>query len=65
MRFRPSRKYIGAATALVVVVFVTNPELYALSVLIGSIGFDVFLLFLSFQFKDQLNFLWSLIVRRR
>ena len=59
MKFKPSRKIVGIATALAVTLFVTNPEMYALSFLISSIGFDVFLLFLTFQLKDQLVYVVS------
>jgi hypothetical protein len=49
------------ATIVAVSLFVTNPEIYAFSFVLGSIGFDVFLLFLSFQLKDQLAFVISWI----
>ena len=61
MKFKPSRKFIGVATAIAVTLFITNPELYALSFLIGSIGFDVFLLFLTLQFRDQLSYVGNLV----
>jgi len=57
MKLKFSRKFIGVATAIAVTLFITNPEIYALSFLIGSIGFDVFLLFLSFQLRDQVAYL--------
>ena len=60
MKSKLSRKLVGIATAVAVALFVTNPELYALSFLIGSIGFDVFLLFLTFQLKDQLVYVVNL-----
>lgn len=60
MTFRPTRKLIGIATAIAVALFVTNPELFALSYVIGSIGFDVFLLFLTFQFRDQIGYVFNL-----
>lgn len=60
MKFKPSRKLVGIATASAVALFVANPEMYALSLLISSIGLDVFLLFLTFQLKDQLGYVVSL-----
>jgi hypothetical protein len=60
MKFRPSRKLIGIASALALVLFVSNPEIFALGYLISSIGFDVFLLFLTFQLKDQFQYLLGL-----
>jgi hypothetical protein len=60
-KFKLSRKFIGIATAIAIALFITNPEIYALSVLVSSIGFDVFLLFLTFQLKDQLTYVVSLV----
>jgi len=60
MKFRPSRKLIGIASALALVLFVSNPEIFALGYVISSIGFDVFLLFLTFQLKDQFQYLLGL-----
>ncbi len=57
MKFRRGRKWIGVATLVAVTLFITNPEIFALSFVISSIGLDVFLLFLTFQLKDQFNFL--------
>ena len=54
---KPRRRWIGVATAVAVALFVTNPEIFALSYVISSIGFDVFLLFLTFQLKEQFSYL--------
>lgn len=64
---RPRRRWIGVASAVAVALFVVNPEIFALSYVISSIGFDVFLLFLSFQLKDQFSYLWGAlsILRKR
>lgn len=57
---KPKRRWIGVATAVAVVLFVGNPEVFALSFLISCIGVDVFLLFLTFQLKDQVAYLLGL-----
>jgi len=61
MRIRLSRKLIGVASALAITLFITNPEIFALSYVIGSMGFDIFLLFLSYQMKDQFEYIINLI----
>jgi hypothetical protein len=61
MKIRLNRKLIGIASALAITLFITNPEIFALSYVIGSMGFDVFLLFLSFQMKDQIEYVVNLI----
>jgi hypothetical protein len=58
---KPKRGWIGVATGVAVALFVANPEIFALSFVISSIGFDVFLLFLSFQLRDQIHFLLSFL----
>ena len=57
MRKTPNRNLIGIASVFALILFVSNPEIFALGYLISSIGFDVFLLFLTFQLKDQFQFL--------
>ena len=61
MKLKVDRRFIGIASVAAVLLFVSNPELFALSFVISSIGFDVFLLFLTFQFKDQLNHIILLV----
>jgi hypothetical protein len=61
MKFKPSRKLIGVASSIAIALFILNPEIFALSFVISSIGIDVFLLFLTFQLKDQFNYLYSFI----
>lgn len=60
MKIKWSRKLIGVASAMAIVLFISNPEIFALSFVLSSIGLDVFLLFLTFQLKDQFNYLYSL-----
>jgi hypothetical protein len=49
------RRFIGIASLFAVLVFVANPEMLAFTFMVSSIGFDVFLLFLTFQFQSYLE----------
>jgi hypothetical protein len=49
------RRFIGVASLFAILVFVANPEILAFTFMVSSIGFDVFLLFLTFQFQSHLE----------